>query len=184
MINKNIFALSIRELIRRELDLFPLCQGQDILKLIYQAAYGPKHADQEPDKLMEWLKQEIAEVAADSSFPLLQKIHIHYPFFRLHLGPAMFRKISVEFIHELFLLSIQHPIPSCPLEWDELVSLALNEIKVNFSQNYSFLVNDMAKLALTGGPYHHSHQFKRMYQPHYRLLSQEAMINKPFKLHL
>lgn len=171
--------LQLQKTIQHELELFPKAKAQDLAKLLYQAAYGPQHAVSAPEELYEWLNQEMKTLRPHPSDPLLQPVWIHYPMFRIHLASASKHFIDVQLIHELFLQSCSEPTPLLPFSWNELVEmvfLMLNELN---SRYYDVLASEFRELTFSKlGPFHHSEFYRKMYSPHYRLISLRAIQQK------
>ncbi len=177
MKKRNSLSLSISKLIETELSLFPFAQAQDLLKLLYQAVYGPQHAVQSPDKLYQWLEKEISEIKEDpKDTPLFQPLTLHYPMGRLYLGPAIAKGHNIEKIHQAFLASCTEAVPPCPMSWSEIIIIAYFELKKRESHLSKSLLSEFNLLShQTNGPFHHSAEYKKRYQPHYRLITQKSM---------
>lgn len=177
MIKRNNMETAIGKLIDTELNLYPCAYAQDLLKLLYQATYGPQHAVQSPKKLLQWLTNEIAELKEGSKEALLfQSLTLHYPMGRLYLGPAIAKGYSINTIHEAFLTSCVEPIPPCPLSWNEIIIMAYFELKKREKNLQENLLSEFILLShQTNGPFHHSEEYKKRYQPHYRLITQKSM---------
>jgi hypothetical protein len=168
--------LQLKRTIQVELELFPKVQAQDLAKLLYQAAYGPQHAVSDPEGLYEWLNQEMKVLSPHPSEPLLQPVWLHHPMFRLHLARATHNLMDIQQIHELFLQSCSEPTPLLPFSWNELVEMSCHLLN-QLSQEYnSTLSHELKTLAFSQlGPFHHSEFYRKMYTPHYRLVSFRAI---------
>jgi hypothetical protein len=170
------FFHQLKKTIQHELELFPKAKAQDLVKLLFQAAYGPQHAVSTPEELYEWLNEEMKALSSHPSEPLLQPVWLHYPMFRLHLAKASQNLIEIQQIHDLFLQSCSEPIPSLPISWNELVEMSFRLLNQLNSENYVVLARELKYLAFSeSGPFHHSEFYRKMYSPHYRLVSFRAI---------
>jgi hypothetical protein len=173
--NKHYYE-KLKKTIQFELDHFPLAKAKDLAKLLYQSMYGPQHAVQLPEKLYEWLEQEMQDLDPKASEPLIQPVWLHYPMFRLHLSTASKLSVSLQQIHELFLQSCTDPTPSPSISWNEAIDMTFHILLQRKLPESQIQANEFKDYASSSaGPYHHSANYREAYHPHYRLVSFHAI---------
>lgn len=85
----------------RERENYPEAQPQDYYKLLYQSLLGARHLFAKVDEALHDLEVEVDE--AERSGPLTTNITLHSPILRVHLGPWISRRYSLERLAEAFL---------------------------------------------------------------------------------
>lgn len=165
--------LQLKKIIQCELELFPQAGAQDLAKLLYQAVYGPQHAVLAPEKLYDWLNQEMQALNPHPSEPLLQPVWLHYPMFRLHLSAAAYCKFDIEEIHHLFLQSCLEEVPLCPVSWQEIINdasqILAQELSIPTNKELSMELHSFNLLPPQA--VHHTPHYNELYHPHYRMVS-------------
>lgn len=164
------------EVIQQELTLFPALAWQDIYKLLFQSLFGPGHMISDRDAARNFLQIELQDLG-ENVFPIIEKISIIKPFARLNICTVRDGLITEE---ELLSILIQ----SCEPVTEEDISLFLH----NWSRLCSYLIEKIpalyhikgydelcSSISVTHPLVHHSELFRRLYQPHYRVIKLELL---------
>ena len=144
---------------------------QDYVKRIYQSEFGGGHLIDDPQKSLAWLREEIAGLT-----PKQQKAPYFDPFCsqfaRLNLSVA--QKVSPETINRVFVASSRQ-VPEGA--WDRMQEKfrILWVLTQNFPELFSFTPQEWEDFVTDynrkgGGPLHHSEEYRRAYQPAYRVI--------------
>ena len=96
----SLFVAALRKLMMRERENYPEARPQDYYKLLYQSLLGARHLFARGDEVLRHLEGEADE--ADPSGPLTTNITLHSPILRVHLGPWVSRRYSLERLAEAF----------------------------------------------------------------------------------
>lgn len=139
--------------------LYPESRKTDLLKMLYQAYYGPKHFFTESalDSIIQNIKQETSAI----NRPRQPYTILGNGLMRIDLGQRSKQEIKdiakgfwetakMRFIHD-------YSFEECLEMFQELINLKIIEIPSLFEENLT-------------PPYSHSKEFKTLYDPHYRLL--------------
>lgn len=153
--------------ILKEIELHPLLNEQDLVKLIYQKTYGPSHILLDINKAKQYLLYEINN-QKDSSY---QDIEISENLIRVSLKNIK----NIDSFFDAFLKTSQM-IKGTKEEYFNNINLLIKYIKEN---NLKYDINIIKELASTNSPVHHSLKYNQEYNPHYRLIHKD-LYNKLF----
>ncbi len=160
------------KLIDTELKLYPKAQAVDFYKLFYQAVFGPAHILKNKQKAYEFFLKEIEYSAENKQ---IQDISfMQNDFIRVGLGLVNDR----ERFFEIFLKSAEIKNVISFEEWLEI----WKEVKISLKRyNIENLDSDLKQIdkAVTSGKtvFSHSDIYKRLYNPHYRVVSKKLWEN-------
>lgn len=144
--------------ILNEIKLHPLLNEQDLVKLIYQRTYGPKHILLDIKKAKDYLIYEINNPNETN----YQDLEISDELIRVNLK-------SIKNIDSFFnaFLTTSKMINGTKEEYLYNINQLINYIIDN---NLKYNINLIKELADTNSPVHHSLIYKQEYNPHYRLI--------------
>ncbi|MCB2200286.1 hypothetical protein KQI63_12830 [bacterium] len=164
------------DLVREQMDRYPMMNEEDAYKLLFQATRGPGHYGMSYGPVETWLRKEVEGMTVDStqSDRMVEEIGPHYS--RLYLAPYIAAGGSIEALaHAQIESAKSQPDPArLPKVWDELrLSVA----------NYSLHGLDLARFdeltellkANEWPAIHHSDTYQQNYQPHYRVLTRKQV---------
>jgi ribosomal-protein-alanine N-acetyltransferase len=152
---------------KEEIRIHPNLEAVDLIKLAYQNAYGGEHLIEDEEKAKEYLQEELSKVKQEKG-PLFEDIG--GGLVRLELAASLEKGLTEENIFRLFIDS-----DSPRLEAKEKLINNFETIKNVLKDEPIKNVNEKTfKEALTvykEGPVHHSETYRKLYSPHYRLVS-------------
>lgn len=149
---------------------WPHMTVQDAVKLVYQSTFGCGHMIRDEASALAWIRRERAEVAADPTLPLFEKIG--GGFMRLHLAAA--GELSDELICRMFCATAAHGAAENASLEENLGLLR----RVCADGVFSFSVEELdaylAGYRRDGCPaVHHSAVYRDAYAPAYRVVRGE-----------
>lgn len=164
--------VKLKELVLLHLQAYPSMEATDFYKLIFQSTMGPVHSLASIERAKQWFFQEWSQVSSVQETPFIEDISLQQSLFRVHFASCKKKRISPDRIFGLFI-----------------------ETSRTFSENYAFFetcMNEFAEITKhptfshvknefltlwkqvqkekTGIP-SHSEVFRKVYQPHYRIVS-------------
>ena len=154
-------------IVKKHLQLYPMMQPQDVIKLLYQRNYGPEHMI-DGCRSLHVLQEEAQEVVIDENASLFTPIGNAYV--RLNLNRAL-REYSVAQINEMFVRSagIVNGSMSQYLTDIKLIQRNFDGLKASFTQEdfneYLSWYRSQAYPAV-----HHTPIYRQTYDPHYRVV--------------
>lgn len=159
-----------RELLLLHAARYPKSEPTDLLKLVYQAAYGPGHLISDPTCAAAYIAKET--LTAPTAPYLTEPIGGGYA--RLYLGAARERGISPEAIALRFVAAARRaPDPAL---FERMLSelLALAEAgDLPFSKKA--LAETLSRWEAAGKPlFRHSETYRAAYAPAYRVVMEES----------
>jgi len=161
----------LREMADLELRLRPELRLQDWCKLFFQAMYGPGHMVSDEQTARQWLAREL-DSELNLTAPLWQPIGQYYG--RLHLGPWKARGLPPETLLRAFIASATVPVSAelaaWPAEWENIARRLLRE---GYAQPDDETLPTVLPLPAGVTHVHHSRHYRRLYNPHYRVLDME-----------
>ncbi len=163
--NKDMLAALIQKHVKR----YPESAFQDVYKLLHQAAFGPGHAIQNPDKALEWIERDLDETGPAGGEPLGESIHPAGERVRLHLRPYAAAGGDLVQLRDAFVRSaVERPGAAERMAgWWETFT---QQMETDFDPREMRLFG-MA-CARQGWPaIHHSPAYRQAYRPAYRVLT-------------
>ena len=154
--------------VKKHLEMYPLMQPQDVMKLMYQRNYGPEHMITDPRQTLRMLKEEAQDVNVSADAPLVTPIG--NDFVRLNLDRAL-HDYSPEQINDMFVRSadIIHGSMSQFLADIKLIQRNIDGLTADFSaDDFSEYLSWYRAQAYPA--VHHSPIYRQNYAPHYRVV--------------
>ena len=165
----------IQKTILNELTIHPKATLIDIYKNFFQGAFGPAHMINNPQSVIEYIKEELQDNSPYDSV-LWQKVGFDNRFVRVNLSLIKDSTISLEKLADAFIKTAKHrkqpSLNSWKKEW-QLIIKVLNQMNIsvaNFEADKIYLQNMLNKRKMV---IHHSKIFIKEYNPHYRIISTE-----------
>lgn len=154
------------------LEKYPLSEPQDIIKLLYQREFGPAHAIQDPERALNWVREEYASCAQEEGLPFE---YIGNGWARLDLKKLDANGITPERAAEAFVKSAVPAGDKTAFAemLKELNSDArLEELLPGFG---AFISSYLA----AGCPaVHHSEAYRTAYSPAYRVVRPDVLFTR------
>lgn len=162
--------------LKKQLELHPSIQMQDIIKLCYQAVFGVEHMLGDVERAKTYFMQEYEATAANSSLPLYEPISDD--FCRVNIGAWKAKKLEPQKLFELFLFSAKDNHVGTEDDFNHCIAEAEKRIAdglLPFSlKEWKEYYNSYKESGIH--PVHHSDAYRRAEQPAYRLISLHEML--------
>lgn len=155
--------------------LHPSMQLQDLIKLCYQAAFGPEHMLADVERAKTYFMQEYNATPADASAPLFEPLSD--TFCRVNLSAWKAKDLDADTLFELFVASAGNSTAGTETDFDlcikdveeiitkGLLSFSLEEWKQYYA---AYKENGIH-------PVHHSDAYRQAEQPAYRLVRRNLL---------
>jgi len=167
----------VRELIKFNVERYPLMEINDVIKLLYQRSFGCGHIIKNKEKAKSFLLEEFQETISDESTPLVEEIG--NGFIRVNLARYKAMGLDPELLFNAFYLSSKEKTKGIGdfLNSVDVFRSMIEEGKLSFSLNEFDLYFN--KYVDQGVPLvSHSEIYKNMYDPHYRVVNRKYFILK------
>lgn len=169
---------AIRHAVERQMEYYPKSTLLDLYKSFFQDNFGPGHIVNDTAAARRYIEREIANATEYDR-------HYYEPagrgenFYRVSLATVSDSIVPMEVFCEAFFASVKDIKPVDIKEWQEEWA-HINEIIGKMKLNLPDYEKDSATLdsLLNAGEYayHHSHNYTRLYSPHYRLIKKEIFL--------
>lgn len=156
-------------LVCRALDKYPLSEPQDVVKLLYQREFGPAHAVPDPQRALDWLKEEYASCVQEEGF-LLEYLGNGYA--RLDLKKLDANGITPERAAEAFVKSAL-PAGDKKAFAAMLRELSEDETAKRLCPGLPAYITDY--IAAGCPAVHHSEAYRTAYSPAYRVVRPDVL---------
>ena len=154
------------------LEKYPESEPQDIVKLLYQREFGPAHAISDPERTLNWLKEEYASCVQEEDCPFE---YIGGGYARLHLARLDANGIAPEKAADAFVKSAV-PAGDKKAFAEMLTELAQDELVKELCPGLPAYIEDY--IAADCPAVHHSESFREAYRPAYRVVKPELLIKR------
>lgn len=167
--------MNFKHYLEKQLKLHPSIQMQDIVKMCYQAVFGPEHLLADVERAKTYFIQEYEATPANKSQPLYEPVSD--TFCRVNLGAWKAHGLDPEELFLLFVSSASDKNSGTEADFDFCVKEVVKMITdglLSFSpedwQNYfsAYTKNGIH-------PVHHSDAYRLAEQPSYRLVCQSLL---------
>ena len=149
------------------LEKYPLSEPQDIIKLLYQREFGPAHAIQDPERALNWVREEYASVVQEEGLPFE---YIGNGWARLDLKRLDANGIAPEKAAEWFVKSAE-PAGDKTAFAEMLSKLASDPRAEELLPGIKAFI---AYYLTLGCPaVHHSEEYRKAYSPAYRVVREQ-----------
>ena len=157
---------SLRKILLMHAEKYPLAEPTDLLKLVYQAAFGPGHLISDRALATAYIDQEMQTAKAEAV--LLEPIGGGYA--RLYLGAARESRLSPEEIASRFFLAAEQK--GSPALFDEMIAELMQLCSEGqFAFSSAALRSAIDAWETDGRPlFRHSETYRNAYAPAYRLV--------------
>ena len=154
----------------KQLELHPAMQMQDIIKLCYQAVFGPEHLLADIERAKKFFMQEYEATPANASLPLYEPVSD--TFCRVNLGAWKARSLAPEELFRLFAVSADRKVPGTESDFDDCIKAAeamMHDGLLPFSPDeWNLFYTSYRKDGIR--PVHHSDAYRLAERPAYRLV--------------
>ena len=160
----------------RQLLLYPLMEGQDLYKLLYQAAMGSEHAVSDREAALRQIQEEVKSHTGVGSSIRCESISPDSTIFRIHLLPLIGRPDDLNAIGEAFVLTSRSFVGSTArlrLYWSTIEQICSAGFLPfdQFRLRQFFSQQDVNHFPAV----HHSSRYHKAYQPAYRVVSSQFL---------
>lgn len=152
------FTLCATEQLRR----YPESKIQDLVKLAYQAAWGPAHGVADRERAWKYFSWEFARAGAEDDLPLFEVISPDYC--RVNLGAWKKAGLPEIWLFNMFCASAEN-LPDSQVVFDNYIRLLGKLLDGKKGELDEFMKQ------YRGGAVHHSAHYCRKYRPSYRLVN-------------
>lgn len=168
---------NIEELIKFNVERYPLMEINDVVKLLYQRSFGCGHIVKNKDKAKKYLIDEFKEVISDETSPLIEEIG--NGFIRVNLSRYKALDLDPELLVNAFYLSSKEKAAGVG-DFLENIDVFRNMIEAG---ELPFNINEFDlyfnKYVDQGMPLvSHSEIYKNVYDPHYRVVHKKHFLVK------
>jgi len=156
--------------LEKQIELHPSMQLQDIIKLCYQAVFGPEHMLADVERARIYFMQEYEATQANPDLPLYEPVSDTYC--RVNLGAWKARFLEPEKLFQLFVTSATNTSSATEVDFNRcvkgvetIISNDLLPFSLSEWQEYyaAYKKNGMH-------PVHHSDAYRLAERPAYRLV--------------
>ena len=161
----------IRAFLLDTIQKWPQLELTDLIKLLYQAAFGCGHFAPSEERVMAYLREELACTKANPSGALVEPILGGYA--RVHIAPYAAQEMDISTLGRLFMLTANEPVQEGTAAWfdaalDLLCAMA-DAGELPFAPQE--VREHIAAYRAAGCPsVHHSEAFRAAYHPAYRIV--------------
>jgi uridine kinase len=155
-------AVDFEQCAVEQMQRYPESEILDLVKLAYQAAWGPAHGIGDRERAWKYFSREFAEAKADETLPLFEVISPDYC--RFNLGAWKAAGLPEQWLFNMFCASAE-TLPDSQLIFDNYIC----QLRKLLADRKEELDNFMKRYQ--GGAVHHSAHYRRKYNPSYRLVN-------------
>lgn len=170
--------MTLREIFLRQAERHPSLQPQDIIKLCYQAAFGPEHLISDLSAAKRYFDEEMASLAPTGEM-LAEEISPSYC--RVNMGAWLREGLPAEWLFRMFLLTAEQGGSRSDSAVEEPFRVAdalAQEGAFPFSAE-EWRAEKETYLAGGIRPVHHSETYRRREKPAYRVVSARLALLLP-----
>lgn len=161
--------------LKKQIELHPSMQMQDVLKMCYQAVFGVEHMLVDVDRAKQYFYQEYESTPASFSVPLYEPISEN--FCRINLAAWKARELEPEELFELFVASSSHNTPgtrfdlnNCAKSVEKIIAKGLLPFSLEEWKSTYVAYKNNGML-----PVHHSEAYRLAEQPAYRIVRKNLL---------
>lgn len=162
--------------LKKQIELHPSMQMQDIIKMCYQAVFGVEHMLADVERAKTYFMQEYEATSANTALPLYEPISDD--FCRVNIGAWKAKKLEPQKLFELFVSSATDNHSGAETDFELCIAGAEKIIAdglLPFSiEEWTEYFDSYKKSGIH--PVHHSDAYRRAEQPAYRLISLHQML--------
>ncbi len=153
---------------------WPLLQIDDLIKLLYQSAFGCGHFAPDEARVLAFLEEETAGVTPDESAALIEPVLGGYA--RVYLAPYAAQGMDLETLARLFMRAANEPPREAAKAWFEAALECMEALAREGLLPFSgeAVRERLCAYRAAGCPaLHHSEAFRAAYHPAYRVVRAE-----------
>lgn len=155
-----------KDYLLEQVALHPSIQPQDIVKLLFQAAFGAEHLLTDKNAAFSWLEKEFEEIKMTEVSEKLYE-QIHDKVCRINLREWKRRGMPLIWLFRIFVESASY---ANLYGGQELFEQSLQEAEALISEGvFDFSIEEWQNTAKQG-PVHHSEIYRQQEQPAYRIV--------------
>lgn len=165
---------TIRSLLAQQASRYPQLETDDLLKALYQSAFGCEHFAPSEERVLARLREEMETMSPDAAGEGVEPLAGGYS--RAHLSACAAQGVSAQTLARLFLLTAKNAPQGDRHAWHQaaLVTLAEMADAGELPLEGKVVCERLAAYRAAGCPaLHHSEAFRAAYHPAYRLLRSE-----------
>lgn len=161
--------------LKKQIELHPSMQMQDVIKMCYQAVFGAEHMLTDIEKARQYFFQEYEATPASFSIPLYEPIS--EDFCRINLAAWKARELNPEELFELFVSSAKYNVPgtrtdlnNCAKSAEQLIAKGSFPFSLEEWRECYVAYKNNGML-----PVHHSEAYRLAEHPAYRLIRKSLL---------
>ncbi|MBN2050753.1 MAG: hypothetical protein JW760_09940 [Spirochaetales bacterium] len=175
---------SVLKAVQSQMLRYPESSLQDIYKSFFQDAYGPGHLLKDREKARRYFNQELTTMKSHGRY-VAEPCGCGCNFFRVPMDLILGGLVSSDDYFSAFLAGVEGFITPDPVEWRKTWSTILEIIRpLQGMIKNNLKETETISAALNRGDYvmHHSLQYQKNYDPHYRIISSQYNLVKRYSL--
>ena len=161
--------------LKKQLELHPSMQMQDIIKMCYQATFGAEHLLSDIERAKQYFYQEYTATPADASLPLYEAVSDE--FCRVNLAAWKAKNCAPEELFALFAASANGNISGTPADFEIFAKSAEALIATGIFSFSSGEWTEYYNAYKNNGMHavHHSDAYRQAEKPAYRLIQKNLL---------
>lgn len=157
---------TVKDYLWEQVALHPSMQPQDVVKLLFQAAFGAEHLLADKNAAFIWLQEEYEELEMTKVSEKLYE-QIHDKVCRINLREWKRRKLPLSWLFHIFVESASY---ANLYGGQELFTQSLQEVEALIQEGvFNFSMEEWRETAKQG-PVHHSETYRQQEKPAYRIV--------------
>lgn len=157
---------TVKDYLHEQVALHPSMQPQDVVKLLFQAAFGAEHLLTDKDFAFAWLNKEFEEIEVTGMSEKLYE-QIHDKVCRINLREWKRRKMPIEWLFRIFVESASY---ADMYGGQRLFEQSLQEVEALIQgEVFGFSMKEWQETSKQG-PVHHSEVYRQQEKPAYRIV--------------
>lgn len=163
--------------------VFTDCTFQDIYKSAFQDEFGPAHLITDLQSCIDYINKELEYVTPQENLPFIDVTGAKGNYFRVNLQLVKDGVITAEKLAECVMKSAEQPneeqLKGWRMRWEMMVAeMPTQTLKNNVNQYEVDKVNIGNLLAQGKYVMHHSEQFNKTYNYHYRIVRSDIFLKE------
>lgn len=161
--------------LKKQIELHPSIQMQDVLKMCFQAVFGVEHMLTDVERAKQYFHQEYEATPASFSIPLYEPIS--ESFCRINLAAWKARDLDPDELFDLFVASANYNIPgtrtdlnNCAKSVEKIIAKGLLPFTL---EEWQSTYNEYKNNGML--PVRHSEAYRQAEHPAYRLIRKNLL---------
>lgn len=175
--------MQIEQAVTHYIETYPSSRLQDVYKVFYQDRFGSEHLVKNPNIVLQYINEEVAELDSKNFIPMVEEIGWRHNCVRVNLQLVKSGKITAAQLADAFIETANNPLSSADTtQWTTEWKYILNAIIKNKHSIIDFRqdstdIDSLLKIN-PNAAIHHSQEFRDIYHPHYRVVEKSLFIRK------